>query len=218
MSRDAAPPPRGLLFLVTAPTAAGKDSVLRTLRRRGIDLSWVTTAVTRAPREGEVDGRDHFFLDPAEFEARLRSGWFLETARVYGRLYGTPLHQVQDPLEAGQDVVLRLDVQGAREVRRRIPAAIVIFIEPPSVEEAVRRIRERGTESPDEAERRLRAMLDFEMDFAAEADYRVPNATGELDAAADQVWAIVVAERLQEPPRCVDPTTLRPWSDPPVEP
>lgn len=218
MSRDAFPPPRGLLFLVTAPSAAGKDSVLRALRRRGVDLAWVTTAVTRAPREGEVDGRDHFFLEPAEFESRLRSGWFLESARVYGRLYGTPLHQVQDPLEAGQDVVLRLDVQGARELQRRIPAAVVIFIEAPSVEEAVRRIRKRGTESPDEAERRLQAMLDFELDFASRADYRVPNATGALDAAADQVWAIVEAERLREPPRRVDPVTLRPWSDPPVEP
>ena len=218
MSRDAAPPPRGLLFLVTAPSAAGKDSVLRTLRGRGVDLTWVTTAVTRAPREGEVDGRDHFFLEPTDFECRLHGGWFLETARVYGRLYGTPLHQVQDPLEAGQDVVLRLDVQGARELQRRIPAAIVIFIEAPSVEEAVRRIRMRGTESPDEAKRRLQAMLDFELAFASRADYRVPNATGELDAAADQVWAIVEAERQREPPRRVDPGTLRPWSDPPLEP
>ena len=218
MSRDAAPPPRGLLFLVTAPTAAGKYIVLRTLLGRGVDLAWVTTAVTRAPREGEVDGRDHFFLDPAGFESRLRSGWFLETARVYGRLYGTPLHQVQEPLAAGLDVVLRLDVQGARELQRLVPEAIVIFIEPPSVEEAVRRIRERGTESPDEAARRLQAMLDFELDFASRADYRVPNATGELEAAADQVWTIVEAERLREPPRRVDPATLRPWSDPPVEP
>ena len=218
MTRDAAPPPQGLLFLVTAPTAAGKDSVLRTLRRRGLDVAWVTTAVTRAPREGEVDGRDHFFLDPAEFESRLRTGWFLEAARVYGRLYGTPLHQVQDPLEAGEDVVLRLDVQGAREVQRRVPAAVVIFIEPPSVEEAMRRIQARGTESPDEAERRLRAMRDFEMDFASQADYRVPNPTGELEATADRVWDIVMAERRREPPRRVDPAALRPWSDPPVEP
>ena len=82
----------------------------------------------------------------------------------------------------------------------------------------MRRIRERGTESPDEAERRLQAMLDFELDFASRADYRVPNATGELDAAADQVWGIVEAERRREPPRRVDPVALRPWSDPPVEP
>ena len=218
MSRDAAPPPRGLLFLVTAPTAAGKDSVLRTLRRRGVDLTWATTAVTRDPRAGEVEGRDHFFLEPAEFEARRRAGWFLETARVYGRLYGTPLHQVREPLEAGEDVVLRLDVQGARVLQRLAPPAIVIFIEPPSVEEAMRRIRERGTESPEEAERRLQAMGDFELDFARQADYRVPNATGELDAAADQVWDIVVSERLRADPRRVDPATLRPWSDPPVEP
>ena len=218
MSRNSTPPPQGLLFLVTAPTAAGKDSVLRTLRGRGVDLSWVTTAVTRAPREGEVDGRDHFFLEPTEFEARLRAGWFLESARVYGRLYGTPLHQVREPLAAGQDVVLRLDVQGARELQRLVPEAIVIFIEPPSVEEAMRRLQTRGTESPDESERRLQAMLGFEMDFASRADYRVPNATGELEAAADQVWAIVETERLREPPRRVDPATLRPWSDPPVEP
>ncbi len=215
---DSTPPPRGLLFLVTAPTAAGKDSVLRTLRRRGVDVTWVTTAVTRAPREGEVDGCDHFFLDQAEFESRQREGWFLETARVYGRLYGTPLHQVQEPLEAGADVVLRLDVQGARELQRRHPEAIVIFIEPPSVAEAIRRIRERGTESPDEAERRLQAMRDYEMDFAAHTDYRVPNLTGQLEAAADHLWAIITAERSRAHTRRVDPVQLRPWSGPPVEP
>ena len=126
--------------------------------------------------------------------------------------------RVQDPLEAGEDVVLRLDVQGARELQRRIPEAVVIFIEPPSVEEAMRRIRKRGSESPDEAERRLRAMLDFEMDFASQADYRVPNPTGELEATANRVWDIVMAERLRAHPRRVDPAALRPWSDPPVEP
>ena len=215
---DSAPPPQGLLILVTAPTAAGKDSVLRTLRRRGVDVTWVTTAVTRAPREGEVEGRDHFFLEPAEFESRHRAGWFLETARVYGRLYGTPLHQVAEPLAAGADVVLRLDVQGARALQRLVPEAIAIFIEPPSVGEAIRRIRERGTESPAEAERRLQAMHAYEMDFASQADYHVPNPTGQLEAAADHVWAIITAERLRARPRRVDPATLRPWSDPPIEP
>ncbi len=218
MTSDTSPPPRGLLFLVTAPSAAGKDSVLRTLRSRGVDVAWVTTAVTRSPRPDEVDGRDHFFLDDDEFESRRQAGWFLETASVYGRLYGTPVHQVSDPLADGADVVLRLDVQGARELQRRLPKSIVIFIEPPSVEEAVRRIRERATESAEEVEQRLEAMHAYEMGFAEQADYRVPNPTGELEAVADHVWSIVIAERLRAHPRTVDPNQLQAWTDEPIRP
>ncbi len=203
---------------MTAPSAAGKDSVLRTLRDRGADVAWVTTAVTRAPRPHEVDGREHFFLEPSEFESRRQAGWFLEMASVYGRFYGTPIHQVQAPLAEGADVVLRLDVQGARELRRRLPNAIVIFIEPPSVGEAERRIRERATESSAEVAQRLRAMHTYEIQFAAQADYRVPNRTGELEATADQVWSIMVAERLRAQPRTVDPNQLQAWTDEPIRP
>ncbi len=197
MSRRVSPardePRGGLLFLVTAPSGAGKDSVIGVLRERGVDLTFVITALTRAPREGERDGIEHFFLTQAEFERRRANGWFLETAIVYGRSYGTPIHQVREPLLAGRDVMLRLDVQGARELKRRYPGAIAIFVEPPSPEEAERRMRSRATESPREIERRIAAMRDYELSFAREADFRVVNTTGDLSRAADQVWEIVTS-------------------------
>ncbi len=188
-------PRSGLLFLVTAPSGAGKDSVIGVLRERGVDLAFAITALTRAPREGERDGIEHFFLTEAEFENRLVNGWFLETATVYGRRYGTPIHQVCEPLLAGRDVMLRLDVQGARELKRRHPGAIAIFVEPPSPEEAERRMRSRATESPKEIERRIAAMRDYELSFAEEADFRVVNTTGDLERAADRVWEIVTSVR-----------------------
>lgn len=218
MTEDVVPPPRGLLFLVTAPSAAGKDSVLRVLRGRGVDVAWVTTAVTRKPRPQEVDGRDHFFLEHSEFQARRKAGWFLETASVYGRLYGTPIGEVRAPLQEGSDVILRLDVQGARELKRRLSRAIVVFIEPPSVREAERRIRERATESTEEVRQRVQAMHAYEMAFADHADYRLPNPTGELEATAEHLWSIVVAERLRAHVRTVDPNDLKAWTEEPIRP
>lgn len=218
MTSCVSPPARGLLFLVTAPSAAGKDSVLRAVREQMTGLAWAVTAVTRAARPGEVEGRDHFFLGHDEFEVRRRAGWFLETARVYGRSYGTPLHQVLDPLAAGGDVVLRLDVQGARALQQRLPGAVVVFVDPVSAEEAERRIRERATESPGEVNVRLDAMHRYELGYAAQADYRVPNPMGGLEVAADHLRSIIVAERLRARPRVVDLNQLQPSTDAPVHP
>jgi len=184
-----------LLFLVTAPSGAGKDSVIGVLRDRGANVTFAITALTREPREGERHGIDHFFLSNAEFEQRLINGWFLETASVYGRRYGTPIHQVRQPLLEGRDVMLRLDVQGARELKQRYPGAIAIFVEPPSPGEAERRMRSRATESPMEIERRIAAMRDYELSFAEDADFRVVNTTGDLGRAADRVWEIVTSVR-----------------------
>ena len=195
MPLETDPPRSGLLFLVTAPSGAGKDSVIGVLRDRGLDMAFAVTALTRAPRTGERDGIDHFFLSDAEFEARLAAGWFLETASVYGRSYGTPIHQVREPLLRGRDVMVRLDVQGARELKRRYPGAIAIFVEPPSPQEAERRMRARATETPQEVERRIAAMHDYELSFADEADFRVVNTTGDLARAADRVWEIVTTVR-----------------------
>ena len=195
VSPETGSPRSGLLFLVTAPSGAGKDSVIGVLRDRGANVTFAITALTREPRKGERHGIDHFFLSNAEFEQRLINGWFLETASVYGRRYGTPIHQVRQPLLEGRDVMLRLDVQGARELKQRYPGAIAIFVEPPSPEEAERRMRSRATESPMEIERRIAAMRDYELSFAEDADFRVVNTTGDLGRAADRVWEIVTSVR-----------------------
>lgn len=202
--------PLGLLILITAPSGAGKDSTLQILRRRGADVHWVTTAVTREPRPGEANGHDHHFLTAEQFERALADGWFLETANVYGRCYGTPLHEVREPLMRGQDVVLRLDVQGARALKSRHPEAVLIYLDPPSIDEAIRRLRARSTESEQEIERRIQAMRDYEMDFAAHADYRIPSVTGAPEAVADAVWAVITAERVRTRPHRLDPESLTP--------
>ena len=203
-------PSCGLLFLVTAPSGSGKDSVLRILRERNVDLHWVATAVTRQPRRDEIHGRSHLFMTPEEFSRARSDGGFLETACVYGRWYGTPIDQVREPLRRGEDVMLRLDVQGARELTRRYPEAITVYLAPPSPAEAVRRLRRRSTESEEEIERRVQAMYAYELAFADEADYCVPNLTGALDCVAQNLWAVVTAERLRARPRRLDPERLRP--------
>jgi len=197
MEHEKDPPPCGLLFLVTAPSGAGKDSVIQILRETGVDMTWVTTAVTRPPRPGEKHGVDHFFLTESEFDTWLASGSFLETATVYGRRYGTPINQVRDPLLAGQDVMVRLDVQGAIELKRRYPASISIFLKPPTVEEAERRMRLRQTETSAEIKLRVEAMQDYEMSFADRADHCVVSSTDDLCEVAGRVWSIVKAARCE---------------------
>ena len=209
MERDEERPPGGLLFLVTAPSGAGKDSVIQILREIGVDMTWVTTAVTRPQRPGERHGVDHFFLTDEQFAAWLASGCFLETATVYGRRYGTPINQVRDPLLAGRDVMVRLDVQGAIELKRRYPAAISIFLKPPSAEEAERRMRLRRTETSEEIDVRVAAMQDYEMSFASRADHCVVSSTDDLHEVAGRVWDIVKAAR-REPGREFVATLLTP--------
>jgi len=187
--------------------------MLRILRARGVDLAWAVTAVTRAPRNGETAGRDHHYMAESEFLTARAQGQFLETAQVYGRWYGTPLREVVAPLRAGRDVVLRVDVQGARGLHARYPAIITVFIAPPSAEEAARRLQARSTESVAEIARRLHAMQDYELAFAAEADYVIPSITGAQDRIADQMWAVVTAERLRARPRRLDPNDMRPALD-----
>jgi len=196
LQSEARSSPRGLLFLITAPSGAGKDSVIQILKgRRDVDMRWAITAVTREPRKAERHGVDHFFLSEEEFKIKMASGWFLETANVYGRSYGTPIEQVRDPLFAGQDVMLRVDVQGARTLKQKCPETIVIFLQPPSPEEAERRMRQRESETVEEIECRVTAMKKYELAFAAEADHCVVNRTGDLEAVADEVWAIVTTAR-----------------------
>ena len=210
MGWPAGAPSRGLLFLVTAPSGTGKDSVLRILREHKVDLNLVVTAVTREPRRGEVHGRDHLFMTSEEFARTRSEGGLLETACVYGRWYGTPIDQVREPLRRGEDVLVRLDVQGARELKRRYPEAIAIYLAPPSPEEAVRRLRTRSTESEEEIERRVQAMYAHELTFADEADYCIPNLTDALEHVAQSLWAVITTERLRARSRRLDPERLKP--------
>jgi guanylate kinase len=194
---EQAPP---LLIVISGPSGAGKDSVIRRMKELGVPLHFVVTMTTRPPRPGEEDGKDYIFVSEEEFERVLREGGFLENAVVYGHRYGVPKEQVKKALESGKDVVMRVDVQGARTLRRLVPEAVFIFLIPASEEELVRRLRARSTEDEKDLELRL-AIAREEMKSLEEFDYVVINADGRLDEAVQKVMAIITAEKCRTKPR-----------------
>ena len=185
---------RGIVFVISAPSGAGKHAILHPILERDTSIEYSVSATTRAPRTGECDGQDYHFLDEAEFKQRVEAGGFAEWATVHGHLYGT-LHDALDrAIGSGKDVVLEIDVQGMRNVRRSRPDAVTVFILPPSLAVLEQRLRDRGTN--DEADIALRiANARGEMAAANEYDYAVVNDRLE-DAIADMT-AIIRAERLR---------------------
>jgi guanylate kinase len=184
------------LFVLSGPSGAGKDSIVDGLVYLGVDFYRVVTAVTREPRPHEVHGTHHYFLTPEEFARWDAEGNFLETAIVYGNRYGTPLHEVSAAIDRGQDVILRVDVQGAATVRKRMPESIHIFIGVPglSLETLQARRDRRGSEVSNDRELRDSVLRD-ELAAIPEFDYYVVNEDGHIDRAIDQVRAILVAEK-----------------------
>ena len=188
----------GILFVLSGPSAVGKDALLERLLSSEATALWVpglrrcVTATTRAARSGEVDGVDYHFWDAATFEERIREGALLEWARVHGYHYGTPRAWVEERLAAGDDVILKIDVQGGLNVKEQRPDAVLIFLLPPSLSELESRAGKRGTESwPQLATRRRDA--GSELSQARLYDYLVVN--DHLETAVAQVGAIIVAER-----------------------
>lgn len=147
---------RGRLFVVAGPSGAGKGTLVAELLKRYPRARLSVSATTREPRPGEREGVEYHFLDCKEFERRAQAGDFLEWAEVHGNLYGTPRRTVEEWLEKGHDVILEIDVQGARQVRERMPEAVTVFIASPSMEALEERLRRRGTENEEEIRRRLR--------------------------------------------------------------
>lgn len=164
----------GRAFVLCGPTAVGKDTVLKELLKK-IDKVWLSiSATTRHPRPGEVDGKDYYFVDEKHFLELVTNGEMLEWAKVHGHYYGTPRPPVTQALASGQDVILEIDLGGARQVRKSLPQAVQIFLAPPSWEELKKRLRGRGTE--DAAEQKIRlATAKTELAAQNEFDYVVIN-------------------------------------------
>ena len=187
---------RGILFVVSAPSGAGKSTLLNALRP-GEDFVYSVSCTTRAPRPGEIDGEDYHFLTPDDFATRLAAGEFLESAEVHGHHYGTRRAAVVDQLAAGVDVLIDIDVQGARMIRTdaspEIRASIAdIFIMPPSLDELRHRLVRRGTETPEQIEVR---MTNAATELEAWRDYRYTLISGSMEEDLQKFRAIMRAER-----------------------
>ncbi len=199
-SQASKPPKQGLLFVLSAPSGAGKDTVINKLRERGIDFHVVSSVTTRAPRPGESDGNPYHFVSEEAFHRMVQQGELLEHAQVYGNWYGQPLQQVQDNLRIGRDVLLKIDVKGAATVRSKVEGAIFIFLMPGSAEEQVERLTHRQTETAEEQARRL-AEARTEVAQIEQFEYCIVNRQGQVDAAVEQLHAIMQAEHCRTQPR-----------------
>jgi guanylate kinase len=185
----------GDLFIVSAPSGAGKSSLVNALLAEDRNMALSVSYTTRAPRAGEVEGREYHFVDAKTFAAMLERGEFLESAEVHGNRYGTSRKWIADARARGLDIVLEIDWQGARQVRKAFPEAVSVFILPPSppLEELERRLRGRGQDSEDAIGRRLANARD-EIRHAGEFDYVIINK--EFQEAKRDLSAIVRASRL----------------------
>lgn len=181
---------RGKTFIVAGPSGVGKGTVLKKLFETH-DLYYSVSATTRDPREGEVDSVHYHFLSVEEFRAMIAEDALLEHAEYAGNYYGTPKRYVDEAMDAGRDVILEIEMQGARQVCAKRPETIRIFIAPPSWEELERRLVNRGTDAPEKIAQRLRQAR-VELENAGEYDYMVINET--VEKAAEEVAAILCAE------------------------
>jgi guanylate kinase len=187
----------GTLFVLAGPSGVGKGSIVRELVSgdpEGLSLS--VSVTTRPPRPGEVDGVDYFFVDDDAFDRMIRAGELLEWAEIVGHRSGTPRGFVEDRLAAGRDVVLEIDVVGASQIRERVPGSVLIFVEPPSMEELERRLRGRGTETEDRIRLRLET-AEWELEQRDWFDHVLVN--DEVRRASAQVAAIIDASRSASP-------------------
>jgi guanylate kinase len=189
---------RGRLIVVSGPSGAGKDTLIRAALEAIPELALIASATTREPREGEVDGRDHVFLSREQFERWIDEDRLLEWAEYSGNLYGTPKESVEELLQKGRSVILRIELQGARQIKERRPDAVMVFVRAPSLEETRRRLESRATETSESVENRMATALK-EIAARDEFDYEVVN--GEYEQARkDMIETLqsVVAEGAED--------------------
>jgi len=181
------------MIVISGPSAAGKDTVVQRMQKRGLEFHFVVTATTRARRPSEVHGKDYWFVSQAEFAKMIDQGEFLEHAIVYEEHKGVPKAQVREALASGRDVVMRLDVQGAETVKGLVPEALLIFITADSEEELIQRLKERSTETPEKLAVRI-ATARQELKRVEAFDYVLVNHDDQLDHTVDVIRAIIEAE------------------------
>ena len=189
-----------LLVVLSGPSGVGKDSTLNKMKAMDRPWHFVVTVTTRPKRDQERDGEDYIFLELSQFEVMRDQGDLLESAQVYGHWYGVPKQQVRNALRRREDVILKLDVQGAASVKKIVPAAVFIFLGPPTLQDLKGRLKGRGTESDSSIDLRVQA-AQREMEYIPIFDYHVVSHYGRLDDVVACVDAIMTAEKCRIPPR-----------------
>jgi guanylate kinase len=183
---------RGLLVVISGPSGVGKDTLIKRLLELDPNLRYSVSCTTRAPRPGEVDGVDYSFVSRERFEQLIEEGAFLEHATYNGNFYGTLIERVERERDAGHDVVLKIEVKGAEQVRAKVPDTVFIFLAPPSVDELVKRQVKRNTETSQDMEAR-RQIATREMEYASRYDHVVVN--DELERAVAEILTIISQAR-----------------------
>ena len=192
--KDVQPP---ILLILSGPSGVGKDAVLSRMRDLGEPYHFTVTTTTRTKRNGETDGKDYIFVSQAEFRAQMEQDGFLEWAEVYGNYYGVPRNQVKTALKKGKDVIVKIDVQGAKTIKSLAPNALYIFLAPPSMDQLERRLKERMTESPASLKIRFETAAE-EMKSAGWFDHVVINHENQLDLAVAEIQNVVKIARLKQ--------------------
>lgn len=186
---------KGSLFIVAAPSGAGKTSLVNGLLDSMANVKISISHTTRSPRPGEIDGVDYFFIEPEQFLQRVEAGDFLEHAQVFGNDYGTSGHWVVEQLVAGYDVILEIDWQGARQVRQQMPDAVGVFVLPPSKAILKERLQKRGQDQPDVIEHRMTQATE-EMSHYCEYEYLIIN--DDFDRALSELKLVIQAQRFRQ--------------------
>lgn len=192
---------KGQLFVISAPSGAGKTTIVEALRRRYQDLAYSISHTTRLPRKGEMDGKDYHFVSRDVFEKMIEEGHFLEWAEVYGNLYGTSFSTLEEKLASGSDILLDLDTQGGKNIRSRFPNSVLIFLLPPSLEILENRLRKRATDSEEVIGRRMREAV-CDIRNCTWYDYLIIN--DDLEAAIRETVAVILSERCRAGRRLPD--------------
>jgi guanylate kinase len=190
-----APSEKPLVVVLSGPSGVGKDAVLSRMKQLGSPYHFTVTATTRTIRPGETDLVDYIFVSKETFSRMADADGLLESANVYGNMYGIPRDQVTKALEAGQNVVVKIDVQGAATIRKILPDALFIFLAAPEISDVASRLKRRMTETPEALQRRLDTALK-EMEEATRFDFIVYNREGRIDDAAREIGSIIDRERV----------------------